>query len=108
LPHALPYMGAQETHAPPWHASVLTQSLSTAQLLPVAQGAQLPPPQSTSVSFPSLSMFVHCPMHVWSGVHVLFGEQSPSAMHATQTAPVHTLPPEFMHMEPSGATFVKH
>ena len=36
-----------------------SRSLSLRRTRPVAQGGQLPPPQSTSVSLPSLTMFAH-------------------------------------------------
>ncbi len=45
-------------HTPLW------QSLPAAHILPAAQGGQLGPPQSTSVSVPSLIPFVQLVLHV--------------------------------------------
>jgi hypothetical protein len=102
------YPAAHAVQTPLAQASVLTQSLLTEHVLPVAQGGQLPPPQSTSVSLPSFMPSVHCPTHVCVALQTLLAEQSESCKHATQTPPVQTLPPAFEHAEPSEASFVTH
>ena len=48
----------EPTHAPATHTSV-AQSRSRAQSLPMLQGSQTPPPQSTSVSFPFCRLSSH-------------------------------------------------
>jgi hypothetical protein len=108
FPHGWLYPAAHAVQTPLWQASVLTQSLSTKHVLPVEQGGQLPPPQSTSVSLPSFTPSVHCPTHVCIALQTLLAEQSESCKHATQTPPVQTLPPAFAHGEPSVASLVTH
>jgi hypothetical protein len=74
----------------------------------VAQGGQVPPPQSTSVSCPSFTPSAHWETHACALVHTSPVLQSALVLQDTQTPFEHTLPPPSMHLVPSADVWVVH
>jgi hypothetical protein len=91
--------------------TVLTQSVFVEHFRPVAHGGHVPPPQSTSVSFPSFMPSVHVagahtPM-VQTGVDGL--EQSAAEVHCTHLPiPSHLTPLPTEHAVPAATSCVPH
>jgi hypothetical protein len=89
--------------------SLFTQSAFTAQCFVSTQGGHAVPPQSTSVSLPSLTPSAHV-----AAMQVLFEQtpppaQSASTLHATQVPlALQTVPPLSVHAVPVAALVVPH
>jgi hypothetical protein len=61
---------AHPPHTPAMHTAVLQSALAL-QLRPLAHGGHAPPPQSTSVSVPSLIMFTQDALSLWKSTLTL-------------------------------------
>jgi hypothetical protein len=88
----------------PMSHTVDAQSRVSLQSLPTAQAAQVPPPQSTSVSLPSLTPSAHSDGTHLSATQVRPTLQSPSSRHCTQTPlPLHLVPAEEEQTAPAAS-----